>query len=275
MIKLCYNSNGLRNISLIEAIKAVADAEYDGLEISLHEAHLQPFSTNAETLGHLSSVLESQHLKAVCLATGASTLLSPEAFEPSLISPLKEERDRRIALIKRSIQIARMLSIPVVNFASGIKRDTVTDPTAWRYLVNGVAECLAVGGDITLAIEPEPGFFIQTTAQAIGLIEHINSRRFMLNLDVGHIYCCEPDYVEAIRRALPYTRHIHIEDIKDGIHHHEIPGEGDIDLKAVLSVIKNSNYTFYVSVELYHHADVWERAITLSRRNLISLMSGI
>lgn len=36
----------------------------------------------------------------------------------------------------------------------------------------------------------------------------------MLNLDIGHVYCCEENPILFIRKSIPYTRHIHIEDIK-------------------------------------------------------------
>jgi len=41
---------------------------------------------------------------------------------------------------------------------------------------------------------------------------------------------------------LPYTRNILIEDIKNGIHHHEIPGEGDIDFARITEIVRNAGY---------------------------------
>jgi len=267
-----YNSNGLRSLPVVEAVKAVADAGYDGVELSLHEAHLHPFAVDAKIIEDLKKIFEQKGIQPVCLATGANNLLSPLSFEPSLISLGREERKARIALIRKSIEIAKLLSIPVVNFASGIRRDEVTKDAAWDYLVEGINECLAGIGEEILVIEPEPDFFISTTTEAIKLLKQFDSPNLQLNLDVGHVYCCESDYLEAIRLAIPYTRHIHIEDIKNKIHHHEIPGEGDIDLRSVLVMLKEYNYAHYISVELYHHSDCWKMALSKSRANLLRMM---
>ena len=89
----------------------------------------------------------------------------------------------------------------------------------------------------------------------------MNSTRVRLNLDIGHVFCSETDCYSAIEKALPYSRHIHIEDIRNGVHHHEIPGEGDIDFPRIIQLLTSSDYNHYVSVELHHHADMWERAL--------------
>jgi sugar phosphate isomerase/epimerase len=116
---------------------------------------------------------------------------------------------------------------------------------------------------------------IETTSQAIALIKEVDSPNLRLNLDIGHVQCCEDNLLDSIAQAIPYTRHAHVEDIKGKIHHHEIPGEGDIDFRSVFQTLKESGYQHYLSVELYHHADVWERALSQSRKNLLKEMQGI
>ena len=63
---------------------------------------------------------------------------------------------------------------------------------------------------------------------------------------------------------MPFTRHMHIEDIKGRVHHHEIPGEGDIDFDRVFSILHKANYAHYISVELHHHNDRWQSALSES-----------
>ncbi len=48
MLKLTYNTNGLRNMPLEEAIKQISNHNYDGVEISLHKQHFHPLDINIE-----------------------------------------------------------------------------------------------------------------------------------------------------------------------------------------------------------------------------------
>ena len=59
-----------------------------------------------------------------------------------------------------------------------------------------------------------------------------------------------------IPRLAPQTRHYHIEDISaERVHHHLIPGEGAIEFGPILSAIKATGYTGWVTVELYPYLD--------------------
>jgi sugar phosphate isomerase/epimerase len=269
---LSYNTNGLRTMSLLDAIAQVSRAGYSGIELSLHQSHLYPPRISDYQLQEIKDRLNSAGIVPACLATGAADLLSGVPYEPSLISIDPKGRQQRIDLIISAISIARHLSIPVVNFASGILREGMSASAADKHLLDGIEKCLEKAGSVVLAIEPEPGMFIETTDQAIRLIDMFDSPQFRLNLDIGHVRCCESDLIDSIVKAIPYTRHIHIEDIKGSKHYHEIPGEGDLDFQSIFKILKDFDYRHYLSVELYHHADVWERALYQSRRHLLEKM---
>ena len=273
MFKLSYNTNGLRNMPLTQAIAEVSKAGYEGIELSLHAAHLHPFKVTDSELAEIKKQLETYPVKPICLATGCSDLLSDVAYEPSLITDDKAGRTKRIELIKKSMEIARYLSIPVVNFASGKKKPVVSAGDAAAFLEEVVRECLMEADDIILAIEPEPDMFVETTGQAIALIDRISSPNLKLNLDIGHVVCCEEDVLASISKAVAYTRHTHIEDIRGRVHHHEIPGTADIDFKPIFKILENAGYVHYLSVELYHHANVWQQALKESRDYLLGIMS--
>lgn len=269
---LSYNTNGLRTLSLLEAIDAVARFGYEGIELSFYPSHFHPLSVSQEELKQIKEHLQKRSIQPICLAVGAANLLSDEPFEPSLIHPTLDGRRRRVDLLRRAIEVAKFLEIPVVNFASGIKKEEITAAQAEEYLSEGIASCLRGTGDIILAIEPEPKMFIETTVQAIDLIGKFNSPNLKLNLDIGHVQCCEDDLYGALARAIPYARHVHVEDIKGRVHHHEIPGEGDLDFSSIMKIFREKGYQHYLSVELYHHAEVWKKALRQSRAHLVKMM---
>lgn len=272
MFSLAYNANGLRNVSIEEAIKMTAETGYKYIELSLHKNHIHPLHYTDKQINSIKDALKNNGIIAISLATGADNLLSDIQFEPSLVTADKYGRNKRIELIKRAIDIARELGIPIVSFASGNKDGQLTGQDTYKYLKESVQECLDYAGNgTTLAIEPEPGMFIGTSYSAKELVCDINSKKFRINLDIGHVECCEPDLYKAIKDVIGLTVHIHIEDIKNKVHYHEIPGEGDLDFEKILGLLKQYNYNGAISVELYHHSNVAKEALNKS----YSYLSGI
>jgi sugar phosphate isomerase/epimerase len=94
-------------------------------------------------------------------------------------------------------------------------------------------------------------------------------RRFGLTLDIGHCHCVEQDDLgTCVRRALPYTVHVQIEDMRRGVHEHLEFGEGEIDFVPVLAALHG--YSGLVAVELARHShaapQVARRSIDFLRR---------
>ncbi|SON60994.1 Inosose dehydratase [Mycobacterium simulans] len=138
------------------------------------------------------------------------------------MSPDLAGRKRRIDLIRRGIELARKLDVPLVTFGSGFIRDEhVMNPSAnpRELLVDSIHQCLASvhdDEDITLLIEPEPGMFIETIEQGLSLINEVNSPKFQLHVDMCHLYCSDKDYVGALAKAAPYARFLHVSDAQRG-----------------------------------------------------------
>ncbi len=280
MFRLSFNTNGLLDMSLERAIEEVAKAGYDGIEISLDANHLHPYDVTRERLHALKEQMDRLQLAPVSLATGGLFLLSDVPQEPSLISGDAEGRQRRIDFICASLEIANYLSIPVLNFTSGIlhrdfEHDNVPAEEAKKMLVEGIQACLPSAGDVILVLEPEAtlhSHFIETTSQAIPIIEEVNSPQFRLTIDIAHVKSFESDLLRCTADALPYAKHIQIADTKGRVHHHDVPGDGDIDFPALFEVLRTGGYEHYLSLELYWHPYDWERALYQSRRHLLEQM---
>ena len=283
MFPLSFNTNGLLNLSLERAIEEVSKAGYEGVEISLDPAHLHPYDVTKERLRALKELMDRLQIKPVSLATGGLFLLSDVPQEPSLISADSEGRKKRIDFICASLEIANYLSIPVLNFTSGIlyrdfEHDNVSAEEAKGMLIEGVRTCLRSAGDVILVLEPEATLhphFVEATSQAIPIIQEINSPQFRLTIDIAHVKSFESDLLRCTAEALPYARHIQIADTKGRVHHHDIPGEGDIDFRALFEVLREGKYSHYISLELYWHPYDWERALYQSRQHLLEHMKAM
>lgn len=275
MHQLSYNANGLRNLSVERAVEEVADAGFDGIEMSLHPAHIDPFSFTEGNAAVIRKALDRTGIVACCLAAGADNLLSEERFEPSLIHPTAEGRARRVDLLKRSVRIADDLGIPLINFATG-KRKPEADPAdARRWLVEGITDVLdSVDSTVVLAMEPEPEFYLETNAGVAELAGELDTPRFALAQDLGHCRVVEEDYLDSVERHLALTPVFQVEDIKGRTHYHEIPGDGDIDFVEFFRILRRGGYTGHVSVELYNHSDVHRHALRRSHEVLTAAASA-
>ncbi|MFD0441571.1 hypothetical protein ACFQ10_01210 [Streptomyces indonesiensis] len=58
MFRLSYNANGLRNLTIERAIEEVAEAGYDGIELSLHPRHIDPFDFTGDHATVVRKALE-------------------------------------------------------------------------------------------------------------------------------------------------------------------------------------------------------------------------
>ena len=88
---------------------------------------------------------------------------------------------------------------------------------------------------------------------------------------------------DVLERARPIIAHLRgarnpalvdrmVANTRTGIvHFHEVPGEGTLDLGASFKALVDHGFRGYGAVELYHHVESWERALTDSYRHLAPL----
>ena len=222
MIKLSYSTFGLANVDFLDSISEVDKAGYPGIELAFHRDQFNPFNLTDDYVAAIKKRLATANVKAACVATASHFFTPSRPHEPSLMSPDTAGRKRRIDLVRRGIDLARKLDIPLVTFGSGFIRDEhVSNPSvnARELLVDSIHQCLKLvrdDEDITLLIEPEPGMFIETTEQGLSLINEVNSPKFQLHVDMCHMYCSDKDYVGALAQAAPYARFLHVSDARQG-----------------------------------------------------------
>lgn len=58
------------------------------------------------------------------------------------------------------------------------------------------------------------------------------------------------------------------------VHFHEIPGEGTLDFAASFKALIDHGFSGYGSVELYHHVESWEKALSDSHRHLSQFVAA-
>jgi L-ribulose-5-phosphate 3-epimerase len=266
-----YVTNGLVGHRLEDAVRLLAEDGYDGVALTLDHVHFDPDAPlMSSRAASLRSLLEELGLDCV-VETGARFALDPRRKHfPTLLS---EGRAKRVRMLTRAIDVAAELGAPVVSLWSGAAPSNSTPTMAWERLLDGVERVLAHAErrGVRLGFEPEPGMFVERLDDFEALDRRLGHPPALgLTLDIGHCVCLEPESVpECVRRAAPRLVHVHIEDMRRGVHEHLMFGDGELDLAVALGALQEIDYGGLVAVELSRHAhaahETVPRAIALLR----------
>ena len=258
MIFLGYNTNGFVNHTLVSSLEIISKLGYRCVAITLDNYALNPVQTTiVNDLLVVKKMLRQYSLSCV-IETGASFLLNPWCkHEPTLLSVNPKDRKMRLDFLKKAVDIAAKLKADAVSFWSGKKPDNVKNNVAWDWII---AECSELSSyaenlGVLLAIEPEPGMFIESLQQYRKLEENVRNVSFGLTLDLGHAFITEDITVgNCIQKFAQDIKNIHIEDMKKNVHEHLFFGQGDMDFNEIFSALKKIDYNGPVNVELSRHS---------------------
>ena len=262
-LRLAYNTNGCANHDLFDAIDFIADAGYQGVALTLDHGPLHPFAPDWQgCTQQVAARLNERDLGSV-IETGARFVLDPRVkHEPTLLNPAADGRARRVAFLKRAVDMAHMLHSEAVSFWAGVPQPGVEHTQAWQWLHEGVAQVLAYAQskDVKLALEPEPGHLVDTLPQWERLrAEHPGLK---LACDLGHVIVTqEMEPWEAIERYADDLGTVAIEDMRRGEHVHLPFGQGDMDIPRCLEALGAIGFEGLVCVELSRESHRAHQAI--------------
>jgi sugar phosphate isomerase/epimerase len=249
-MRLGYSTNSIGDISPLDALPILRDLGYESLAITPDRHLLDPFASSitAETARWRSAL--AAHCLACVVETGARHLLDPlRKHEPTLVSPQRSDRERRVDFLVKAVDLAAELGTPVVSLWSGAARDAADEDTLWQRLTSGLGPVLdrAAARRVTLGFEPEPGMFIDTLARQALLHERLGRpQHFKLTVDLGHLECMGERPAADLLAARAACRHEHLP-----------LGAGDVDFPPLLAALAASGYAGGLHVELSRQAHRW------------------
>lgn len=256
-MKFAFSTNAYRNFDFNAAACAISKAGYTGIEIMCDTPHAFPDELSNPDIETIRESLRANALEISNL--NAFMMCAVQDFHhPSWIEPDITFRQKRIQYTLDCIDLARQLGVKTISTEPGGPLGNMSRQTAVQIFAQGLEQVLdrAKDNNIKVLIEPEPGLLIQTSDEYLAFLDHFNHPSLGLNFDIGHFYCMGEDPVQTIIKLKEYTDHYHLEDIpKSREHKHILPGEGGIDIPAVLDTIHGTGYQGYVTVELYPYLD--------------------
>ncbi len=160
--------------------------------------------------------------------------------------------DTKFEELKKAIEATRLYGASTCITSNGARRLDLLQE-GWDILVNRTKELVKIAEDnaVDLAIEFEPGMVCGTTADVVKLIEVVGSKHLKANLDLGHVFLCDPEPLGAILSLKDHIAHAHIENMQRGVHRHLVPQVGDMDIAEYMQALKNTGFDGAVALDLY------------------------
>ena len=256
-LRFGYGLNGFTDHRLGDALEVLADLGFDGVALTLDHAHLDPLGPGLAHRVAAAAALLREHDLDVVVETGGRYVLDPRRkHHPTFVSD--EGRQRRIDLVATALRIAPDLGARVVSCWSGTLPSSATAEQGRARVEEAVTRLLPVAqaAGVTLALEPEPGMFLERVGDVVGLIERLGRPESLgLTIDVGHLTCSEDALpAEVIRSAGDLVVNVQVDDMRRGVHEHLPFGQGEVDLPDVLAALADIDYDGLVHVELPRHS---------------------
>ena len=267
MFRLGYNTNGLAHHRPVDALRLLAELDYEGLALTPDVGPLDPLAPDATVVADLRHWSDELGLE-LTVETGARFVLDAHRKHfPTLLEHAASDRARRIDFLRRSLDLAASLGAGVCSVWSGAGPQDLEPERAWERLCDGLRPVLAhsIELGVQVAFEPEPGMFVERPGGYLELLERLgpDGDTLGLCLDVGHLLCTGDLPVgDQIRALAPRLVHVHLDDIRGGVHEHCMFGDGDLDLTETLHALLEVGFEGLAAVELSRdsHRGAWAAA---------------
>jgi len=290
-MKLGFFTAALPDNTLEQAAKWGAESGFQAIEIACWP--LEKATRRYAGVTHIDvTELNKTKAKEICnMLDGYDLQISSLGYYPNPLHPEAEHRDTVIAHLKKVIEGAAMLEVPVVGtFIGKDKSKTVPQnledyARVWPPIVKFAKE-----HGIKIAIENCPMIFsydewpggnnlASTPAIWRKMWEIIPDDNFGLNLDPSHLILQMIDYERVIREFSSRIFHVHAKDLHidhEGLYNNgvlsqgmgwqvpRLPGLGDMDWRKFFAALTAARYDYVVSIE--HEDRVFEGDEELVKR---------
>jgi sugar phosphate isomerase/epimerase len=207
---------------------------------------------------------------------GYGLTISSLGYYPNPLHPEADHREMVIGHLRKVIDAAAMLEVPVVGtFIGKDKHKTVPEnfeayTSIWPPIVKYAGERgVKIGIEncpMLFSYDEWPGGDNLASAPAIWrkMWEIIPDDNFGLNLDPSHLILQMIDYEQVVREFAPKIFHVHAKDLhidREGLYNNgvlsqgmgwqvpRLPGLGDVDWARFISALTAAHYDYVVSIE--------------------------
>ncbi|ULO07716.1 sugar phosphate isomerase/epimerase [Paenibacillus sp. 19GGS1-52] len=261
---------GLSSYSLLDALEKKEMSILDVVEwIAQHGGEHMEIVPYGYTLLGDDELIEA--LKAKAQEVGIE--LSNYSLPANFIQPSPEELDAEIARVKSHVDVANRLGIKymrhdVNTFSLPVEQTTIS---YFELHLPQMAEACrqiadyAANFGITTSVENH-GHLVQNADRVQRLIAEVDRSNFKTTLDIGNFMCVDEPSLVGVMKNLPYASLVHLKDfyfrpydadpgegyfktVHNNFLRGAIIGQGEIPMKEVVKLVKDSGYDGYITIE--------------------------
>lgn len=251
-MKLSFSTDAYRHVALPEALSRLRKHGFEAVEINAipgFEPHILADVISDSEVDAIRRKIDELGIR-VSAIQGLSYLLAEDGKSSNYTM--------------RCVDIAVKLGSPSVLIASGREPEGSTRDrkSLERCLIENLKICARHAEDsgVSLIMEPEPGLLIDNTPDILRIIGEVGSPAVKFNLCLPHVISIGEDEQESLKLAGRHIGYVHVADVRNRIHEHLIPGEGDVDFPGLIARLNETGYEGYLSLDLYPFVDEPDRA---------------
>lgn len=202
-------------------------------------------------------------------AAEAGIAVSNYAIGANFITDTEEAYEAEIRRVMREVDIAHALGVKLMRHDVASRQDTSIvrfqeDLPRIAEACRRIADYAAQYG-ITTSLENH-GYYVQASDRVQAVIHAVGRPNYKTTLDVGNFVCVDEHPVIAVKKNIGYASMVHVKDFYirpadrnpgEGWFRSAggqylrgaIAGQGDLDLREILRIVKRSGYDGFLSIE--------------------------
>lgn len=245
-MKIAYGTYAMPDVTLDEAIPALSDLGYDGLEICIGHRHEDalPENLDASRREDLRGLLAGENMGVPALFLLGSLYADDDAQHQATL-----EHFKACAALGRDLGLAQ--PVLAIGFG-GPKQDWEHGRQRLIDQLGDVAE-LAQSEDFIVAGEAHAGAMIDRSERIISVLDAVGSPNVRFHFDIVHLFLAGEVISESVARLVPYTAHTHITDAirkPDGSFQLVLLGQGELDAVEYMRAMKTAHWDSYITLEV-------------------------
>lgn len=222
-------------LELPDAILAAKAAGFDAVECHW------PYDTDPKAV---YEALQKTNLTMI----GLNTQRGNTELGENGISALPGREDEARAAIDEAISYATKIKAKNIHVMAGISAGEEAEKVFLKNLNYACSK--AISYDITILIEPlnkydAPGYFLNTTHQALEIIKKIDYPNLKLMFDCYHVQLMEGNIVNKLNSMMPFIGHIQFASVPD----RGEPESGELSYHFIFKTIQQLNYKGPIGAE--------------------------
>lgn len=219
--------------------------------------------------------------------------LSAYAIGNDFVQPDAAARRQEVVSMRAGVDMAVRFKTNLLRVFSGGEKGGVSVEQGHAWIVEGLREGAAYAAErgVTLALENH-GLFAGRADQVRGIIEAVGSPALRANIDTGNFLLVNQNPVAAATDLADLAAYVHLKDFRalapgeqvaesytalDGSRYvGTVIGEGDVDLRAVLTTLRAAGYDGWLSIEYEGVGDAkqeLEQSLRVTQRLITELAS--